>query len=235
MENKDKLLAKIKKLMNLARKNTNPHEASLALGRAQKLMREHQLTETDVALTDISEARSQGAPSDVVKIPRYMSMLAEIIRRALGCQSYLSWRGSKRTVVFYGPGERPTVAAYAFDVLTRQMMSARREFSASQRKTIKRTTKTGRADAFCEAWVHGAYQVIEAFAVTPAEKGLMEVYHQHISKDFVTVSSRDARKVRGDDGARSVGFVAGTAAQLNHAVSGAGQQFVACIGQYRSE
>lgn len=41
MENKDKLLAKIKKLMNLARKNTNPHEALLALERVQMRCLKH--------------------------------------------------------------------------------------------------------------------------------------------------------------------------------------------------
>ncbi|WP_284473522.1 DUF7168 domain-containing protein [Serratia symbiotica] len=199
MENNDKLLAKIKKLLNLARKNTNSHEASLALERAQKMMREHRVTETDVALTEISEASSEGAPSNANKTPRYMSMLIEIIRQAFGVQSYLAWHIGKRTVVFYGPDERPQVAAYAFDVLTRQMMSARREFSAGQRKSVKRTTKTGRANAFCEAWVHGAYQVIDAFAVTPAEKCLMEAYYKKISRDFVTVAHRPAKKVRGDE------------------------------------
>lgn len=220
MEDKDKLLTKIKKLLNLARKNTNPHEASLALERAQKMMREHRLTETDVALTEISEASSKGAPSNAVKIPGYMRMLIGIIRHAFGVQSYLSWQIGKRTVVFYGPDERPQIAAYAFDVLTRQMMAARKEFSAGQRKSIKRATKTGRADAFCEAWVHGAYQVIEAFAVTPEEKGLMEAYYRKISGDFVTVPYRPAKKVRGDEGARGAGFIAGTSATLNHGVGG---------------
>ncbi|QTP14193.1 DUF7168 domain-containing protein [Serratia symbiotica] len=220
MENNDKLLAKIKKLLNLARKNTNSHEASLALERAQKMMREHRVTETDVALTEISEASSEGAPSNANKTPRYMSMLIEIIRQAFGVQSYLAWRISKRTVVFYGPDERPQVAAYAFDVLTRQMMSARREFSAGQRRSVKRTTKTGRADAFCEAWVHGAYQVIDAFAVTPAEKGLMEAYYKKISRNFVTVAHRPAKKVRGDEDARGAGYVAGTNARLSHGVDG---------------
>lgn len=223
MENKDKLLAKIKKLMNLARKNTNPHEASLALERAQKLMREHRLTETDVALTEVSEASSAGAPSNAINIPRYMAMLLEIIRRAFGVQSYLSGRNGKRIVVFFGPAERPQVAAYAFDVLTRQMMTARREFSAGQRKSIKRATKTGRADAFCEAWVHGAYQAIEEFAVTPAEQDLMATYFQKISEDFMSVTPRDAKKVRGDDGARGAGFRAGQNARLNHGVDGAEQ------------
>ncbi|USS94952.1 DUF2786 domain-containing protein [Serratia symbiotica] len=140
MENNNKLLAKIKKLLKLARKNTNSHDASLALGRAQKMMREHRVTETDVALTEISESSSEGAPSNANKTPRYMSMLIEIIRQAFGVQSYLAWRIGKRTVVFYGPDKRPQVAAYAFDVLTRQMMSALREFSAGQRKSVKRTT-----------------------------------------------------------------------------------------------
>ena len=223
MEDKAKYLDKIKKLMNLARKNTNPHEAALALERAQKLMREHRLTETDVALTEISEASSASAPSDAVKIPVYMSHLIGMIRRAFGVQSYLSWRKTKRSVVFYGPDERPQIAAYAFDVLTRQMVAARREFSVGQRNSIKRATKIGRADAFCEAWVNGAYLVIKEFAVTPTEKGLMEVYFQKISKGFTSVTPRDAKKVRGDDGARGAGFRAGTNARLNHGVDGAGQ------------
>jgi len=50
--------------------------------------------------------------------------------------------------VFYGPDKRPQIAAYAFDVFTRQMMAARKEFSAVQCKSIKRATKTGRVDAF---------------------------------------------------------------------------------------
>lgn len=75
-------------------------------------------------------------------------MLIGIIRRAFGVQSYLSWQISKHTVVFYGPDKRPQIAAYAFDVFTRQMMAARKEFSAVQCKSIKRATKTGRVDAF---------------------------------------------------------------------------------------
>lgn len=221
MKNKEKYLSKIKKLLNLARKSTNASEAANAMSQAQNLMRAHKLTAQDIELMEISEASSKGAPSDANKIPGYMRMLIGIIRHAFGVQSYLAWRINKRTVVFYGPDERPQIAAYAFDVLTRQMMSARREFSASQRKSIKRATKTGRADAFCEAWVHGAYQVIEAFAITPAEKGLMEAYCQKISGNFVTVAHRPAKKVRGDDGARGAGFVAGANATLNHGVGGA--------------
>lgn len=220
MDNKEKYLSKIKKLLNLARKSTNASEAASAMRQAQNLMRAHKLTTQDIDLMEISEASSKGAPSNAIKIPGYMQLLIGIIRHAFGVKSYLSWQISKRTVVFYGPDERPQIAAYAFDVLTRQMMSARREFSAGQRKSIKRTTRSGRADAFCEAWVHGAYQVIEAFTVTPAEKGLMAAYYKKISGDLVSATVRPAKKVRGDDGARHAGYVAGTNARLSHGVDG---------------
>ncbi|EPB3939289.1 DUF2786 domain-containing protein, partial [Yersinia enterocolitica] len=42
--NKEKYLAKIKKLLNLAKHSTNPNEAANAMSQAQNLMREHGLT-----------------------------------------------------------------------------------------------------------------------------------------------------------------------------------------------
>ncbi|EMB6558643.1 DUF2786 domain-containing protein [Yersinia enterocolitica] len=224
--NKEKYLAKIKKLLNLAKRSTNPNEAANALRQAQNLMREHQLNETDVALTEISEASSKGAPSDAISIPRYMSSLLTVIRQAFGVQNYLTWQGNKRTIVFYGPNERPQIAAYAFDVLSRQMMSSRRAFSAKQRSNLKRTTKIGRADSYCEAWVSGAYTVIERFVVTNHERELMDTYYQRISDggSWKTVATREAKKVRGVDDAASAGYRAGKNASLHHAVNGTDSQ-----------
>ncbi len=45
--NKEKYLAKIKKLLNLAKRSANPNEAANALRQAQNLMREHRLSTTD--------------------------------------------------------------------------------------------------------------------------------------------------------------------------------------------
>lgn len=224
--NKEKYLAKIKKLLNLAKRSANPNEAANALRQAQNLMREHRLNETDVALTEISEASSKGAPSDAVSIPRYMSSLMSIISRAFGVQNYLTWQGNKRTIVFYGPNERPQIAAYAFDVLSRQMMTSRRAFSAKQRNSLKRTTKIGRADSYCEAWVSGAYTVIERFVVTTNERELMDTYYQRISNGGVwkAVAMREAKKVRGINDAADAGYRAGKDANLLHAVNGTDSQ-----------
>ena len=225
--NKEKYLAKIKKLLNLAAKNSNPHEAALALEQAKKLMRQHQLTESDIKLMAISEASSKGAPSHAETIPKYMAALISVINIAFGVSSYLSPTRQpphyhyKNIVKFYGPAERPQVAAYAFDVMSRQLTSARKTFSAGQRKSLKRSTKIARADMFCEAWVKGAYQVIQRFAVTDDEQVLMETYFQKIGGgEFDKSESREAKKVRGSDDAAIAGYLSGRNAKLNHGVDG---------------
>ncbi|WP_347253483.1 DUF2786 domain-containing protein [Leminorella grimontii] len=177
--NKEKYLQKIKKLLNLARRSTNPHEA------------------------------------------------ANAISQAFGVRCYYSFRYTgyrgipKRIVIFYGPAERPQIAAYTFDVLSRQMMAARREYIGTMRKNIKPETKTARADTFCESWVHGAYEVLQEFAVTQPEEALMEAYHARMTETGMkTGESRAAKKCRGADHAAVSGYASGLTAKLGHAIGG---------------
>lgn len=140
-ENKERYLQKIKKLLNLARRSTNANEAANAMNQAQALMRQHGITATDVDLLEINEEGSKSAPSHAQKMPKYMANLAEVICRAFGVQCYHQYYSiDRRQVVFYGPNERPTIAAYAFDVLSRQMVKARRE-RADCGRTLKPAPK----------------------------------------------------------------------------------------------
>ena len=75
----EKYLAKIKKLLNLARRSSNSHEAATALNQAQALMRKHKLSQNDVDLMDITSKASKGAPSHARSIPQYMTMLGQLI------------------------------------------------------------------------------------------------------------------------------------------------------------
>ncbi|MDU2882645.1 MAG: DUF2786 domain-containing protein, partial [Enterobacter sp.] len=52
MENKEKYILRIKKLLAMARNNSSAEEAALALSRAQRLMETHKLTEADTDLMD---------------------------------------------------------------------------------------------------------------------------------------------------------------------------------------
>ncbi|MDQ5598654.1 DUF2786 domain-containing protein [Klebsiella pneumoniae] len=224
----EKYLAKIKKLLNLARRSSNSHEAATALNQAQALMRKHKLSQNDIDLMDITSKASKGAPSHAQSIPRYMTFLGQLICRAMGVNCYYSFRrnhmnGQKQnTVIFYGPDERPEIAAYAFDVLSRQMVKARRTFISSLRKNIKPSTKTARADQFCEGWAKGAYQAIEPFIVTETEETLMANFLAKMKKEqeLSDLKPREAKKCRGDQDAAEAGFNEGLKARLNHGVSG---------------
>ena len=233
--NNEKYLAKIKKLLNLARRSTNSNEAANALSQAQALMRKHNLGEIDIDLMDIDRASSKGAPSQAQKIPAYMNSLARMICRAFGVDCYHQYahaffsNGSgQRTVVFYGPNERPEIAAYAFDVLSRQLVKARREFTAKMRRNIKPSTKVSRADQFCEGWVNGAYAVVDFYKVAASEKTLMAAYYSRLKDEmeFKEPTLRAAKQCRGGDDAADAGYRAGKQAQLHQALQGQGGSLI---------
>lgn len=231
--NNEKYLAKIKKLLNLARRSTNSNEAANALSQAQALMRKHNLGEIDIDLMDIDRASSKGAPSHAHKIPVYMNSLANMICRAFGVDCYHQFKrdffsSSQRTVVFFGPIELPDIAAYAFEVLSRQLVKARREFTAKMRRNIKPSTKIARADQFCEGWVDGAYAVIDIYKVAASEKTLMAAYYNRLKEEmeFKESTLRAAKKCRGGDDAADAGYRAGQQAQLHQAVHGQGSSSI---------
>lgn len=235
IDNKEKYLQRIKKLLNLASRTTNAGEAANAMSQAQALMLKYGVTATDIELMEINEASSKSAPSHANHPPKYMLHLVAVVKRAFGVEGYLSFTPNssftKRTVVFYGPNERPQIAAYAFDVLSRQLMKARREFTSGMRKNIKQSTKIVRGDTFCEGWTGGVYQVIQDFAASDAEKTLMVAYSKKLNEELELwkTNGRDAGKARGVDTARYAGYVAGKNASINHAVNGSGP--IARIGR----
>lgn len=175
MENKSKYIAKIKKLLRLARGTSSPEEAANAIAKAQAYMRQHGISENDAELFDIQEAASAGAPSDASTPPRYMHILCDLVCKAFGVECYISgeYRASgslKRYVQFYGPDSRPEIAAYAFDVLSRQMMAERKKYQDKHCKRCGPSTRVARGDQFCEGWVFGARDVIAVYDVSPEEK-----------------------------------------------------------------
>lgn len=224
-----KLLAKIKKLLALASKNNNANEAGLALERAKKLMEEHNINQQDVALMAISEETTENKLSKASKIPDYVVTLFGVVAQVFGVKGHYR-TGDFATVTFYGPAERPQIASYVFEVLGRQLKRARREFLATQSKRLKSSTKTNRADAFCEAWVAGVYQVVTNFVVNEQEKELMAAYQTKLEQKhkFSAGKGRAAKSCNGHEEAREQGYRAGKKVKLHHGVDGS--QSPALIG-----
>ncbi|WP_237214154.1 DUF2786 domain-containing protein [Salmonella enterica] len=57
MENKEKYLARIKKLLRLARGTSSPEEAMNAMAKAQAYMRKCGVSESDVELSEVRECQ----------------------------------------------------------------------------------------------------------------------------------------------------------------------------------
>ncbi|HEI8505984.1 TPA: DUF2786 domain-containing protein [Serratia marcescens] len=88
-----RLVSLVRKLLELARSNSNAHEAGVALARAQKLMVKYGISERDATLSTVQQAPSQGAPSEARRaLPEWMSRLAWTVGSAFGCRLYFSWR-----------------------------------------------------------------------------------------------------------------------------------------------
>lgn len=117
-------------------------------------------------------------------------------------------------------------AAYAFDVLSRQMKLARKAYQNKHCKRCKPATRNSRGDQFCEGWVGGASGVITSFGMSPEEHGMLERYAKklHEERGLRDGEARPAKSCRGSDDAVGAGYLAGKDARLHHGVGGLGVQ-----------
>jgi hypothetical protein len=219
--NRDQALAKIKKCMALGR-SSNPHEAAAAVRQAQKLMEQHGISESDVALADVIEVNCRAAMTG----PRWEVRLANLVAEAFGCNVLWiarekligrSWR-RVHSVSFVGVGAAPQVASYAWAVLDRQCAQQRLAHIRQQPKTCKPITRTARGDAFADGWVGGIRGKLTAFA-GEKHQALIEQFMEknHPNTTSASVTSRAVgRNVRHDS--VTLGFLAGKNAQLDRGV-----------------
>lgn len=227
--NKDQALAKIKKCLALA-KSSNPHEAAAAMRQAQKLMAEHEVSDQDITLADVSEAKAS-ARSPATNL--WEVALSGMVAQAFGCETYCVHhavlRGfdfiKKLDYVFVGTGTAPEVACYTYDVLSRQCAKDRLAHIRKQPKNCKPITKTARGDEFALGWVRGVERLIERFSGTEKNELLLEQYMAQKYPNMKTTKVKDRTKGRNvSHNDRMEGIQAGRGAQLNRGVGGAAQQ-----------
>ncbi len=218
---KSRILEKIKKLLAMVERG-NPHESANAMKKIQALMAEHQLSSEDVALSGIDTASAKAA-NNSQKQPGWSHCLLTIIAEAFGVEAIFQWTGFPRRqmqVVFIGPAERAEIAGYVYSVLARQLLTSRREFLATLNKRMKSTTKTARADLFCEGWCQGVYGKVVALVPSEHENELVAQYKAKHFPHLVKGKVRESKATRRDEGARYDGYVSGKQVELNAGVKG---------------
>jgi Protein of unknown function (DUF2786) len=228
--NRDQALSKIKKCLALA-KSSNPNEAATAMRQAQKLMAEHNVTETDVSLSDVSE---QAAPTQLNASTPWEAFLSQMVAESFGCKVFRRHRRmlsqslsvvKKCDFIFVGVGAAPEVASYAYNVLSRQCARDRLERIRKQPKACKPITKTARGDQFALGWVLAVEKMLVNFAGNARDAKLIEQYFSTNYPNMGESKLKDrtkGRNVSHNDWAQ--GRAAGSQAQLNRGVGGVQQQ-----------
>lgn len=158
-----KILDRIKKLLALAT-SSNPHEAGLALQRAQELMQAHQVSEATVELGVLSEVEvSSIATATRVKI--WELRLMDGVAKAFGLELLFRRGYPYGGYIFFGPETDVKVAEYAATFLLRRIAKDRAaftrglsakmkyDFETNTQRYMTRKEKSGEVDAFCDGWV----------------------------------------------------------------------------------
>jgi len=219
--NRDDALRKIQRCLEMA-KSSSQYEAAAAMRQAQALMREFGVSEGDVELLAVTEVSIASLTNASVV---WEAALNRLIASAFGCEVY--WRRSYgddfrlvRHTVFVGIGAAPQVAAYAYEVLGRQCVKARRAYIASQSKRCKPATKTARGDEFARGWVQSVRDLVQNMAMSPANAELVERYMEQQHPDLITAQVRDRGSRVAHQGHAAAGFRAGKSARLGRGVGG---------------
>ncbi len=227
-DDRKRYLNKIRKLMNLANNTSSPAEAASALSKAQAFMREHGYSESEVQFSEISTSETKSAPSNAEKLPKYMTILIASVEKAMGVKALIRWRitdagHAKRVIKFYGLDRRDVTAAYVFDVLTRLIKKARKEFQSTYCPFMNSAQKSRAANQFCDGWASGVYYAISEFIVPDEQIEKMDAYTESLRRDGLEVAKEQreqSQKGRKDSAYKFLGYVEGKKAAIFQGVDG---------------
>lgn len=214
---KQKVLEKIKKCLALG-ESANEHEAAQAIRQAQILMKKYGISEMDVELSAVSE-KGVGCAAT---LPNWHQVLISRCAKAFGVGCYMNREWGLAEARFFGIGIKPELAAYAYEVLLRQLKKERREYIKTELKAVRLPrNKTARADQFCTGWVYAISRKVQEFAAEPAEEEVLARYKQQLGE----MGKAPKRDVRGGSKATreqdlAAGVRKGREAQLYHAMDG---------------
>lgn len=250
-----KVIETVRKLLRLAADGTNPHVSAEALRKAQEYMAKHNIGQSTLDQAEIKEefARSQFSVS---RLKMHETMLMQSVQNAFGVDSVFMQNHSNAVdnwakIAFVGNESRVKLAAYSFEVLSRQMKKARAEFVAELSKEIdgkisevcddvtllshsemrkvksmKRRTLAERADSFCLGWAFEIDKKVVAFAIGDAEKALIKIHIDNM--EGVSEHEHDDPQITSDT---FRGMEAARSANLHRPMEGAPSANVGLLGE----
>ncbi|TAN71586.1 MAG: DUF2786 domain-containing protein [Methylobacter sp.] len=191
-----KIADKIAKCLAVAA-STSPEEAEIAKRQANALMEKYGLNSNDVAAAGVHEKTSKTGGK--FNPPVHLVRLSGLIASAFGCGSVFQSGGGFNDSLnyFIGPGIKPELAAYTFDVLRRQISKDRSAYTATL-KRYKRENRIRMADLFCNAWVTRIARQVHEFAGSEQDRTAINAYKQKRWGKALTKDARNSAQPKKD-------------------------------------
>lgn len=245
----ERAIRKIKHCLALSQ-SSNENEAATAMRQAQALMREYHLSETDVKVSDVGEAKS--SMSRAARRPLWDQQLSAVVAKVFNVKAlrYTHWCETKKNRVerakFVGVSPAQHIALYAYETLLAKLTQARNAYVSGVRAGKFRSNYSAptAGDHFAIAWVFAVGSKLQQLVprceetTTPeyqsAGQGLVavEAQHQALIESYLADKqigkARKAREAELDLNAQIAGMLAGTKVDL-HAGLANGAEHAPCI------
>ncbi|MGF1689999.1 DUF2786 domain-containing protein [Photobacterium kagoshimensis] len=181
-ENKRKALKKIAKCLELGN-SANVNEAAQAIRMAHRLMLKYGLDKDDVEFIKMGKTKSKTLlPSDVS--PQILKIIRGINRR-FGVECVLTNYKGLKEAEFIGVAERAIFAAFAFDIVYREMNQQTGQFRNSFAGTGASSSEvTRRVSSFLAGWLEGA---LEKLPVLSSNDDHEQRLTNYIDKEFENI------------------------------------------------
>ncbi|EAS41619.1 DUF2786 domain-containing protein [Photobacterium profundum] len=219
-EQKRKALKKIAKCLELGN-SANINEAAQAIRMAHRLMLKYGLDQDDIEFIKMGKTKSETLlPADV------STQILKIIRginRRFGVECVLTNHKGLKKAEFIGVAERAIFAAFAFDIVYREMNQQTGQFRNSFAGTGTSTAEVARRVAsFLAGWLEGALEKLPVLNTDDDHEQRMSNYidkqFENLDRETFKQQLQEAMKGITDDYEK--GMKKGRAISVNRPVGG---------------
>lgn len=220
-EQKRKALKKIAKCLELGN-SANVNEAAQAIKMAHRLMLKYGLEQDDIEFIQMGKTKASTLlPTD---ISQQILKIIRGINRRFGVECVLTNYKGLKQAEFIGVAERAIFAAFAFDVVYREMNQQTGQFRNSFAGTGTSSAEvTRRVSSFLAGWIEGALEKLPELNTDDDHDKRMSNFidreFENIDRETFKKQLQEAMKAMTDDYEK--GMKKGRSISVNRPVAGA--------------
>ena len=186
-------------------------------------MEEYSISQYQVDTANVAEISIKAG--NYKTLPSYVVVLIDTINHIFGTLDFQStistrdgWTGKtsyKLNVVFVGESPEVEIASYAFEVLLRKLIAARKAFYNQIRRG--RSERIAIANSYAEGWAHGVREKVSKLIPHKETKSAVREYFETDYKDLKEGKTRNSLDEKFMDAA-SIGYHEGTEVDIQSGV-----------------